>query len=157
MEKTLTIRDLRISFQASGGTVRAVRGVDLDLYQGETLAIVGESGSGKSVTVKAIMGIVSSNQIVEGGTILYRCREKDEWTERDLLRLSRREMRRHINGTHIAMVFQDPMTAAGRSSCWSSSASRRQKSGCGTIPTSSPEACVSAWSSPLPSPAARTF
>ena len=135
MEKTLTIRDLRISFQASGGTVRAVRGVDLDLYQGETLAIVGESGSGKSVTVKAIMGIVSSNQIVEGGTILYRCREKDEWTERDLLRLSRREMRRH----------------------WSSSASRRQKSGCGTIPTSSPEACVSAWSSPLPSPAARTF
>ena len=143
MEKTLTIRDLRISFQASGGTVRAVRGVDLDLYQGETLAIVGESGSGKSVTVKAIMGIVSSNQIVEGGTILYRCREKDEWTERDLLRLSRREMRRHI--------------AAGRSSCWSSSASRRQKSGCGTIPTSSPEACVSAWSSPLPSPAARTF
>ena len=155
MEKTLTIRDLRISFQASGGTVRAVRGVDLDLYQGETLAIVGESGSGKSVTVKAIMGIVSSNQIVEGGTILYRCREKDEWTERDLLRLSRREMRRHINGTHIAMVFQDP--AAGRSSCWSSSASRRQKSGCGTIPTSSPEACVSAWSSPLPSPAARTF
>ena len=74
MEKTLTIRDLRISFQASGGTVRAVRGVDLDLYQGETLAIVGESGSGKSVTVKAIMGIVSSNQIVEGGTILYRCR-----------------------------------------------------------------------------------
>ena len=58
MEKTLTIRDLRISFQASGGTVRAVRGVDLDLYQGETLAIVGESGSGKSVTVKAIMGIV---------------------------------------------------------------------------------------------------
>ena len=111
MEKTLTIRDLRISFQASGGTVRAVRGVDLDLYQGETLAIVGESGSGKSVTVKAIMGIVSSNQIVEGGTILYRCREKDEWTERDLLRLSRREMRRHINGTHIAMVFQDPMTS----------------------------------------------
>ena len=164
MEKTLTIRDLRISFQASGGTVRAVRGVDLDLYQGETLAIVGESGSGKSVTVKAIMGIVSSNQIVEGGTILYRCREKDEWTERDLLRLSRREMRRHINGTHIAMVFQDPMTSldptmtiGGRSSCWSSSASRRQKSGCGTIPTSSPEACVSAWSSPLPSPAARTF
>ena len=70
MEKTLTIRDLRISFQASSGTVRAVRGVDLDLYQGETLAIVGESGSGKSVTVKAIMGIVSSNQIVEGGTII---------------------------------------------------------------------------------------
>ena len=159
MEKTLTIRDLRISFQASGGTVRAVRGVDLDLYQGETLAIVGESGSGKSVTVKAIMGIVSSNQIVEGGTILYRCREKDEWTERDLLRLSRREMRRHINGTHIAMVFQDPMTSLDPTMTigWSSSASRRQKSGCGTIPTSSPEACVSAWSSPLPSPAARTF
>jgi len=60
-EKVLSIRDLSIAFKTSSGLVNAVRGVNLDLYKGETLAIVGESGSGKSVTVKAIMGILSNN------------------------------------------------------------------------------------------------
>ena len=106
-ERSLTIRDLTISFRTGAGAVRAVRGVDLDLYRGETLAIVGESGSGKSVTVKAVMGISSSNQTVESGSILYH----GGGEERDLLKLSRREMRRQINGTHISMVFQDPMTS----------------------------------------------
>ena len=106
-ERSLTIRDLTISFRTGAGAVRAVRGVDLDLYRGETLAIVGESGSGKSVTVKAVMGISSSNQTVESGSILY----YSGGEERDLLKLSRREMRRQINGTHISMVFQDPMTS----------------------------------------------
>ncbi len=111
MEKALTIRDLTVSFQTGGGRVNAVRGVDLDLYHGETLAIVGESGSGKSVTVKAVMGIVSSNQSIDAGSILYRFEAGGQWTECDLLSLSRKEMRRRINGIHIAMVFQDPMTS----------------------------------------------
>lgn len=110
-EKTLTIRGLTVSFQTGAGTVNAVRGVDLDLYRGETLAIVGESGSGKSVTVKAVMGITSSNQTIESGSILYHYEEDGTDTQRDLLKLSRREMRRQINGTHISMVFQDPMTS----------------------------------------------
>ena len=111
MEKALTIRDLTVSFQTGGGRVNAVRGVDLDLYHGETLAIVGESGSGKSVTVKAVMGIVSSNQSIDAGSILYRFEDGGQWTERELIGMSRREMRREINGVHIAMVFQDPMTS----------------------------------------------
>ncbi|MBE6909923.1 MAG: ABC transporter ATP-binding protein [Ruminococcaceae bacterium] len=111
MEKALTIRDLTVSFQTGGGRVNAVRGVDLDLYHGETLAIVGESGSGKSVTVKAVMGIVSSNQSIDAGSILYRFEDGGQWTECELLSLPRKEMRRRINGIHIAMVFQDPMTS----------------------------------------------
>ena len=68
-EKVLSIRDLSISVQTTAGEAKAIRGVKLDLYKGETLAIVGESGSGKSVTVKAIMGILSGNGTVTGGTI----------------------------------------------------------------------------------------
>ena len=56
--KVLSVRDLEISFATSSGSVSAIRGVRLDLYEGETLAIVGVSGSGKSVTTKAILGIL---------------------------------------------------------------------------------------------------
>ena len=52
-EKILEVRDLNISFKTDSGTVNAIRGVNLDLYRGETIAIVGESGSGKSA--KGIM------------------------------------------------------------------------------------------------------
>ena len=70
-EKSLTIRDLTISFRTGAGAVRAVRGVDLDLYRGETLAIVGESGSGKSVFTKSFLGMLDANGSITGGTIMY--------------------------------------------------------------------------------------
>ena len=70
-ERILKIRDLSISFQTDAGQVNAIRGVDLDLYKGETIAIVGESGSGKSVTTKAIMGILANNGKIESGSIEY--------------------------------------------------------------------------------------
>lgn len=110
-EKVLSIRDLSISFQTSAGEVNAIRGVKLDLYKGETIAIVGESGSGKSVTVKAIMGILSGNGKVNSGTIDFTYHRGDEEVHEDLLKLSKKEMRRRINGKRIAMVFQDPMTS----------------------------------------------
>lgn len=110
-EKVLTIRDLSISFQTSAGAVNAIRGVKLDLYKGETIAIVGESGSGKSVTVKAIMGILSGNGKVNSGSIDFTYHRGEEVVHEDLLMLSKKEMRRRINGKRIAMVFQDPMTS----------------------------------------------
>jgi len=110
-ENVLSIRDLSISFKTGGGIVNAIRGVDLDLHKGETLAIVGESGSGKSVTVKAIMGILSGNEEINSGRIAFRYDRDGEPVEQDLLKLSKKEMRKHINGKRIAMVFQDPMTS----------------------------------------------
>ncbi len=110
-EKVLEIKDLSISFKTSAGMINAIRGVNLDLYRGETLAIVGESGSGKSVTMKAAMGILSSNGEVNSGSIDFTYYREDEKIEVDILKLSKKEMRKRINGKRIAMIFQDPMTS----------------------------------------------
>ncbi len=110
-EKILSIRDLSISFKTALGSVDAIRGVELDLHKGETLAIVGESGSGKSVTMKAVMGILSGNGVINSGTIDFTYHRDKEKIDVDILKLSKKHMRRHINGKHIAMIFQDPMTS----------------------------------------------
>lgn len=111
-EKVLTVRDLSITFTTTAGPVHAIRGVNLDLYRGETLAIVGESGSGKSVTVKAAMGILAKNGTVDSGTIEYTYRHDDGTPETvDILKMKKKDIRRHINGKRIAMIFQDPMTS----------------------------------------------
>lgn len=111
-ERVLSIRDLAISFKTTNGVVNAIRGVRLDLFRGETIAIVGESGSGKSVTVKAIMGILSGNGFVNDGSIIFNYTDENgQKVSQDLLHLNNREMQRKICGKHIAMVFQDPMTS----------------------------------------------
>lgn len=110
-EVLLEIRDLALSFKTTSGVLKAVRGVDLTLHRGETLAIVGESGSGKSVTVRSIIGLMSSNQQVEGGEILYNYAENGQEKTVDLLKLKKRELINQFCGKRIAMVFQDPMTA----------------------------------------------
>ena len=110
-KKILSIKDLSISFTTSAGEVNVIRGMNLSLYRGETLAIVGESGSGKSVTVKAIMGILSNNGKINSGSIHFTDNRDGAEVTTDLLTLSKKEMRRHINGKRIAMVFQDPMTS----------------------------------------------
>ncbi|MDF2822103.1 MAG: peptide transporter ATP-binding protein [Clostridiales bacterium] len=110
-EKVLSIKNLSISFKTSAGEVNVIRGLDLSLHKGETIAIVGESGSGKSVTMKAAMGILSNNGKINSGSIDFTYYRGEEVVHQDLLKLSKKEMRKHINGKRIAMVFQDPMTS----------------------------------------------
>ena len=102
MDKILEVKNLKISFRTSGGTVKAVRDISMDLERGRTIAIVGESGSGKSVTSKAILGILAGNSIIEGGEILY--------DGKDLLKISEEEMCK-IRGDKISMIFQDPLSS----------------------------------------------
>ena len=71
----LSIRDLNIKFNLRGQILHAIRGVSLDLFNGECLAIVGESGSGKSVLVKSCMGLLDKNGFVDSGSIVYRSEE----------------------------------------------------------------------------------
>ena len=105
MEKNviLSIQDLKVKFTLRGQLLRAIRGVSLDVYEGESLAIVGESGSGKSVFVKSTMGLLDANGFISGGHIYYDGKDLTEYkTDKDWLK---------IRGKEIAMVFQDPMTS----------------------------------------------
>ena len=101
-ETILSIENLRIHFETFAGEVQAIRGVNLKLEKGETLALVGESGSGKSVTAKSVMKLLSNNAVVKEGTIIFKGANILEKSERDM---------QSIRGKKIAMVFQDPMTS----------------------------------------------
>ena len=101
-EKILQAQNLTVSFRTNEGMVRAVRGVDFDLYKGETLAIVGESGSGKSVTARSLMGILAPNAVVDAGSILYE--------GVDLLKLKEDQFHKY-RGNKLGMIFQDPLSS----------------------------------------------
>ncbi len=98
-EPLLQIRGLHVEFPVEGGTVHAVRGIDLDLRAGETLGIVGESGSGKSVTASAIIQLLDPPGRVTHGSILL--------DGEDLVRATNRRMRQ-LRGRDIGMIFQNP-------------------------------------------------
>ncbi len=103
----LSVKDLQVDFKTEQGIVRAVEGVNFDLYEGEILGIVGESGSGKSVSSMAIMGILSQSAIISKGKINYHG-QGDAVVE-----LTQLEEKRYqkIRGAEISMIFQEPMTS----------------------------------------------
>ena len=111
-EIVLDIRDLDISFKSPAGLIHAIRGVNMTLRKGETLAVVGESGSGKSVTMRAVMGILAKNTIINSGEIFFTYLDSDKNSKtEDLLKKDRAWRENNINGRRISMVFQDPMTS----------------------------------------------
>ena len=101
-EKVLEVRDLNVTFHARGQEVKAVRGVNLDVYQGEIVGIVGESGSGKSVTMKAVLGILPDNATIQAESLKLH--------DTEMTALSDEEYRK-LRGRAMTMIFQDPMTA----------------------------------------------
>lgn len=98
----LAIDNLAISFHTRRGTVRAVRGVSLNLEKGETLGIVGESGSGKSVTCLSLLGLLPKSASVDSGSMRFDGTELVNAPESTF---------RTIRGKRVGMVFQDPMSA----------------------------------------------
>ncbi|MBC7478425.1 MAG: ABC transporter ATP-binding protein [Pseudorhodobacter sp.] len=98
----LSVRDLKVAFRTERGLVQVLDGVSFDVAEGEVLGIVGESGSGKTMTVLAVMGLITDPNAVITGSIQYRGRE--------LVGMPPRDMRK-LRGREIAMIFQDPMTA----------------------------------------------
>lgn len=99
----LSVKDLHLDFNLRGRTLHALRGIDLDVYESEILAIVGESGSGKSVLNKCFMGLTDKNGTITKGSMMYR--------DRDLAKITKEKEWLDIRGGEIAMIMQDPMTS----------------------------------------------
>ncbi len=98
----IRIENLSVVF----GETEAVKNLYLNIMDGEILGIVGESGSGKSVTALSVMGLLSAEAQVTGGTIrmgnevlLQAGQEQDK------------ERMRNFRGSRMSMVFQEPMTS----------------------------------------------
>jgi peptide/nickel transport system ATP-binding protein len=97
----LSVRSLSLTYPTSRAPLRALDGVDLDIHEGEVLAVVGESGSGKSSIALLLMGLLAPEAKL-GGSALFR--------GEDLMTMDA-ERKRALRGRHISIVFQDPFTS----------------------------------------------
>ena len=99
----LCVRDLEVAVRHERGYLPVLRGVHLDVGEGEMVGLVGESGSGKSMTALTVMGLIATAQIrATGGTVRLRGEE--------LLGADQRR-RRALWGSTMSMIFQEPMTS----------------------------------------------
>ena len=101
-QSLLEVRGLEVTFETSGGTLRAVDGVSYDIAPGRTLGVVGESGGGKSMTALAILRLVPEQGRITAGRVAL--------DGVDLTGLSEAGMEA-VRGDRIAMIFQEPMTS----------------------------------------------
>ncbi|MDR3475452.1 MAG: ABC transporter ATP-binding protein, partial [Devosia sp.] len=108
-EPLLSVRGLQTHFITQEGTIRAVDGVDFDVFEGRTLGLVGESGCGKSVTARSVLGIVEAPGKVVGGQMLLRT-QAGEAVELSKLAPDSAAYRA-IRGPEIALIFQEPMAS----------------------------------------------
>ena len=97
----LKITDLEVTFTTSTGVVPAVRGANLTIYPGQTVAIVGESGSGKSTTAAAVIGLLPGTGKVTAGSIQFDGKELTKMSSKEWIEL---------RGSGIGLVPQDPMS-----------------------------------------------
>ncbi|MHC9888120.1 dipeptide ABC transporter ATP-binding protein [Corynebacterium diphtheriae] len=97
----LAMHDVRIAFTSTTGTVEAVRGIDLTIYPGQSVAIVGESGSGKSTTAMSIIGLLPGTGKVTDGQIIFDGQDITNYSEKQM---------QELRGSYIGLVPQDPMS-----------------------------------------------
>ena len=76
----LSVKDLHVKFRVRGRILTAIRGISLDFYENESVAIVGESGSGKSVFTKTFAGMLETNGFIDQGSIIFNDEELADTT-----------------------------------------------------------------------------
>lgn len=101
-EPLLQVRDMGVTVHARKSEYSIINGVSLDVDAGEVLGLVGESGCGKSVTMSAVMGLLSSNLVMDRGRVVFRGLDLSTVGE---------PIMEQMRGGELSMVFQDPMTA----------------------------------------------
>lgn len=101
-EPVLEISNLQVAFHTAAGPLKALRGVDLSVNEGEIVALVGESGSGKTLTGLSVMRLIDPPGEITEGSISYRGMNVLTAGEKELL---------EFRGGRVAMIFQEPMTA----------------------------------------------
>jgi peptide/nickel transport system ATP-binding protein len=99
VQPLVSVDGLQSQYRISQGIVTALRGVDLQIFPGESVALVGESGSGKSTLAHALIGLLPDNAEITGGTLRYR--------DIDITHASDREFRT-LRGSKIGLIPQDP-------------------------------------------------
>ncbi|MEV8467579.1 ABC transporter ATP-binding protein [Fluviibacterium sp. DFM31] len=110
-EPLVEIRNLRTHFFTDDGVVKAVEGVDLDIFANRTLCILGESGCGKSIMARSILRIVDAPGKIVDGSIIYH-NATGQSVDLARARNGSRQLR-DIRGQDIAMIFQEPMSSLG--------------------------------------------
>ena len=98
----LELRNVHVSIRTQRNDVHAVRGVDLHVDAGETLALVGESGCGKSMTALSIAGLLPDNATIVRGDVVFNGRRLNLCSEAEW---------NHVRGAQIGFVFQNPMSS----------------------------------------------
>ena len=99
----LSVKDLVVKFRVRGRILTAIRGISLDIYENESIAIVGESGSGKSVFTKTFAGMLDGNGFIDNGSIVFNDDElNDTYVKlndslRSLLRHAEQKLNDHSN------------------------------------------------------------
>lgn len=102
----ISVRDLHIEYWAERGQVKAVRGVDFDIFPGESLSLIGESGSGKTTLGLGMIRLLVKTADITRGQVIYRRNS----IEQDILKLEPNELR-YFRWQECAMVFQAAQSA----------------------------------------------
>lgn len=108
----LSIKDLVVRFSVRGRKLTAIRGISLDIYENESIAIVGESGSGKSVFTKTFAGMLDSNGEIANGKIIFSDEELADTTvtmrslDRSLLSFINKRLDKYSRLEHGAATYR---------------------------------------------------